>query len=90
MKTDVSVTKRQQEVLDTISRLTAECGLRPTFREVMVPLGIKSPNGIVCHLKSLKRQGLGSWEPKLARTLRVVPQPESRGIPLVTLEQISN
>lgn len=89
MKTDVAITARQREVLDTIERLTAQNTMRPTFREVMEPLGIRSTNGIAVHLKALRTKGLVTWDEKLSRTLRIVQQPSSRGMPLVTLEELS-
>ena len=87
MKTEV--TKRQQRVLDTIVRLTAKTGVPPTFRDLMEPLGISSPNGILTHLRALRKKGLVTWNEMHCRTLRIVPQPQSRGMPLVTLEELS-
>ena len=81
-------TKRQQEVLDMIEKLTTDNGMRPTFREVAKPFGF-TPNGIMCHLDALQKKGLVRWEPTLSRTLQIIPQPEKRGMPLVTLEQLS-
>jgi len=84
-----NVTTRQQEVLNEIESFTAKKGFPPTFRELSVPFGL-SINGIVSHLHALRRKGLVTFEWKKSRTLRVVPQPTERGMPVVTLEQLSN
>ncbi len=85
-----NITPRQQEVLDTIESLTKEHDVPPTFRELMEPLGIRSPNGMMSHLHPLRKKGLVTWTPNVARTLRLVQQPESRGMPLLSLEQMAN
>ena len=84
-----ALTKRQQQVLDTIERLTNKKGMPPTFCELMEPLGIKGTNGIACHLRPLKKKGLVTWNSRQSRTLRIVPQPQDRGMPIITLEQLS-
>ncbi len=86
MKTDL--TKRQQQVLDTIERLTAKHTMPPTLRELGEPLGITTTHGIYGHLLALQRQGRVTWTPGKSRTLRIVQQPQRRGMPLVTLEQL--
>ena len=87
MKKNLAVTKRQKQVLAQIERLSAKYSMPPTIRELMKPLGI-TPNGMRNHLLALKRKGLVTWVDNRSRTLRIVPQPSSRGMPLVTLEEL--
>jgi SOS-response transcriptional repressor LexA len=51
-------TPRQLEVLAVISRHMLDYGSPPSIREIGAQLGIGSPNGIMCHLRSLIRKGL--------------------------------
>ena len=51
-------TPRQLEVLAFMQRHLAEHRVPPTFREIGVELGVRSPNAIAGFLKSLVRKGL--------------------------------
>ena len=51
------LTERQRQVLETIRRLIADAQRPPTIREIGVALRISSPNGVICHLKTLKKKG---------------------------------
>lgn len=53
----MTLTPRQQEVLDFIHSFHRYHGMAPTIREMMKGLGIGSPNGICCHLKALEAKG---------------------------------
>lgn len=68
----IDLTARQRRVLRLIESYTAKHGYPPSIREMMASLKIASPNGINCHLRSLKTKGYVSWHPTLARTLRVL------------------
>ena len=65
-------TARQQQVLDCIRAHCQQCGFPPTIRELAAALGIRSPNGVVCHLQALQRRGLLERVPGSARALRLV------------------
>lgn len=65
-------TDRQAEMLAYIKGHIREHGLPPTTREIGLALGIRSPNGVMCHIKALiakgclKRHGRGlsrGWLP---------------------------
>lgn len=64
--------KRQQECFDFIRDFKASNGYSPTVREIMAHMGIKSPNGVVCHLKALQRKGLIEWTEEKARSITIV------------------
>jgi len=53
-----TLTSRQLEVYELIRHLIVERGYGPTVREIGQHFDIKSPNGVVCHLKALERKGL--------------------------------
>ena len=58
LKRDASaLTPRQEEVLQAIYDHLLEHGGYPSYRELMVVLGIKSPNGLVLLLLPLQRKG---------------------------------
>lgn len=52
-----ALTKTQQRVLDLIVRYIREIGYPPSILDLMGKLGIRSPNGIVCHLMALEKKG---------------------------------
>ncbi len=62
MQTHSNLTPRQLEVYDLIRHLIVDRGYGPTVREIAQHFDIKSPNGVVCHLRALERKGLNhSW-----------------------------
>ena len=73
------VTPRQQVLLDIITE-ACEQGRPPTLREIGSVLGIRSPNGVHCHLRSLIRKkaivafGKGSrcYRPAAAEGVQVI------------------
>ena len=52
------LTERQSEVYEMIRSLIVKRGYGPTVREIGDQFGIKSPNGVMCHLRALERKGL--------------------------------
>lgn len=67
----MTLTARQQQVLDAIRDYRNAHGYGPSLRDVMEPMGISSPNGIMCHLKALQKKGAIEWDRNTARSLRV-------------------
>lgn len=67
--TPATLTARQQEVLAFIRQNACLSG--PTVREIAAALSIKSPNGVVCHIKALERKGYVRRIPGKARGLEV-------------------
>ncbi len=55
---DVEPTRRQLEVLTFMRRYLLENGIPATLREIMVAIDVHSPNGVNCHLQSLRKKGL--------------------------------
>ena len=50
------LTRRQQQILDFITRRINEQGYPPTIREIGEEMGIRSTNGVNDHLKALERK----------------------------------
>jgi repressor LexA len=68
----VEPTARQTLMLDFIKSFSAERGYSPSVRDIMDALEIRSPNGVVAHLKALEKRGLITRDHKLSRSIRVV------------------
>jgi len=52
-----TLTQRQQQVLDLITAHIEHHGFPPSHRELMEGLGVKSPLGILKHIRALERKG---------------------------------
>ena len=52
------LTERQREIYDFIRDKIESRGYGPTVREIGLNFDIKSPNGVMCHLKALEKKGL--------------------------------
>jgi repressor LexA len=65
------LTERQQAVYDFIRGLIVKRGYGPTVREIAKNFDIKSPNGVMCHLKALEAKGLIHRDPSKARAIEL-------------------
>lgn len=92
-----SLTKRQREIYDFLKDKIVNRGYGPTVREIGTKFGIRSPNGVMCHLKALEKKGLISRESHMSRAIQLA-EPLSKmsmplagrvaaGNPLMALEQ---
>jgi repressor LexA len=75
-----TLTSRQQQVLDCISRHVEATGYPPTRAEIALQLGFRSANAAEEHLKALARKGAIEMVAGASRGIRL-PQPQ--GIPIV-------
>ena len=66
------LTDRQQSVYDMIRELIVKRGYGPTVREIGEHFGIKSPNGVMCHLRALERKGLIRRSPNKSRAIELM------------------
>lgn len=70
------LTAKQQAVLDYIRSFRREHGYAPSIRDLMGHFQIKSPNGMVCHLRSLLKKGKIVWSESTSRSIRLTePDP---------------
>jgi repressor LexA len=78
------LTERQREIYDFIRGKIENRGYGPTVREIGQAFDIKSPNGVMCHLKALEKKGLIIREGFSARAIQLVDhRPPSAGLPLL-------
>jgi repressor LexA len=93
-----TLTKRQRDIYDFLKDKIRNRGYGPTVREIGSKFGIRSPNGVMCHLKALERKGLISRESHMSRAIQLSESPEQRmslplagqiaaGSPVLAVEQ---
>ncbi len=70
-----SLTSRQREIYSFIRSKIQGRGYGPTVREIGQHFEIKSPNGVMCHLKALQKKGLISREPNMSRAIQLLQEP---------------
>ena len=68
------LTKRQQSIYDFIKDRIVNRGYGPTVREIGSNFGIKSPNGVMCHLKALEKKGLITREQNMSRAIQLTEE----------------
>lgn len=74
-------TARQMEIYDFIREKIYSRGFGPTVREIGQAFDIRSPNGVVCHLKALEKKGLITRGRNMSRAIELVTEsPHSRGL----------
>src|SRR5215207_3155010 len=66
------LTERQREIYDFIRVKIESRGYGPTVREIGLAFDIKSPNGVMCHLKALEKKGLILREGFSARAIQLI------------------
>jgi repressor LexA len=77
------LTGRQREVFDFIRSKIFQRGYGPTVRETADAFGIKSPNGVMCHLRALEKKNIIRREPNMSRAIELVDDgPSDTGMPL--------
>lgn len=90
-----SLTERQNEIYQFIRKKILTRGYGPTVREIAEHFNIRSPNGVMCHLRALEAKRYIARSPNLSRAIRLLgdrPAAESvqrsnetrvRGLPLL-------
>jgi repressor LexA len=71
MATGRNLTSRQREIYEFICGKIESLGYPPSIREIGEAFGIKSPNGVMCHLRALEKKGLIKREESRARALQI-------------------
>jgi len=78
------LTERQREIYEFIRHKIENRGYGPTVREIGEAFDIKSPNGVMCHLKALEKKGLIKREEHAARAIQLVDhRPPAAGLPFL-------
>ena len=76
-------TPRQLEIYEFVREKIHSRGFGPTVREIGLAFNIRSPNGVVCHLKALERKGLISRGKNMSRAIELLMEPaHRRGLPM--------
>ncbi len=70
MKTEL--TDRQQTVYEFIRDKIVNRGYGPTVREIGEQMDIRSPNGVMCHLRALERKGMIRRAANKSRAIELV------------------
>lgn len=73
-----NLTPRQREIYEFIKQSIMNLGIVPTVREIGDFAGIKSPNGVICHLHALVKKGLITREANLSRAIQLTEKPERK------------
>lgn len=73
-----SLTPRQREIYEFLKDKILNRGYGPTVREIGAEFGIRSPNGVMCHLKALEKKGLITRESHMSRAIQLAEAPHQR------------
>jgi repressor LexA len=77
------LTARQREIYEFLKDKIVNRGYGPTVREIGNEFGIRSPNGVMCHLKALEKKGLITRESHMSRAIQLTePLRGSTSLPL--------
>ena len=68
----VKITKKQQAVLDFLQDFMEENGYTPSYREIMVGLGLSSVSAVAEHIENLVAKGVLAKNPGEARSLTIL------------------
>jgi repressor LexA len=78
------LTERQREIYDFIREKIESRGFGPTVREIGEGFRIKSPNGVMCHLKALEKKSLIKRTGFRARAIQLIDHhPPATYLPLL-------
>ncbi|QEH38175.1 LexA repressor [Aquisphaera giovannonii] len=82
------LTPKQREIYAFIRSKIQGRGYGPTVREIGVHFQIKSPNGVMCHLKALQKKGLIHREPNMSRAIQLLEDPPTAAGPAAGVKLI--
>ena len=81
---NTALTKRQHEIYEYLKDKIQNRGYGPTVREIGTHFSIRSPNGVMCHLKALEKKGLILRESNMSRAIGLTEGPkQSLSLPLI-------
>lgn len=79
-----TLTPRQRDIYEFLKDLILNRGYGPTVREIGNQFGIRSPNGVMCHLKALEKKGLITRESHMSRAIQLADKPtRATSIPML-------
>lgn len=77
------LTEKQRQIYDFIADKIETRGYGPTVREIGQAFNIKSPNGVMCHLKALEKKKLIIRQGFSARAIQLTEPRRNTGLPLL-------
>lgn len=80
-----ALTPRQREIYEFIRGKIQGRGYGPTVREIGNQFEIKSPNGVMCHLKALQKKGLIHREANQSRAIELLQDTPAGKTPCLKL-----
>jgi len=72
------LTEKQHAVYTFIRQEIIEQRLSPTVREIAEQFGIRSSNGVMCHLRALERKGWIKRDHYLSRGITLIAEPATQ------------
>src|SRR5438045_5626217 len=82
MADTTTLTPKQQKIYDFICQRIDDRGYPPTIRDIGKEFEIRSPNGVMCHLKALEKKGYIIRDGNSARAIRLTNRPSMKiGLP---------
>lgn len=84
-----TLTRKQQLIYEFIRDKIINRGYGPTVREIGTHFGIKSPNGVMCHLKALEKKGMIIRDERMSRAIQLTDQPQLRQTSLPLAGQVA-
>jgi repressor LexA len=89
----MTLTKRQQDVLDFIKKEIRTKGYPPSVREIGAALGLSSSSTVHGHLERLEKKGYIRRDPSKSRTIEVLDKeeqskPKGKGVPVPLLRKV--
>lgn len=83
------LTRKQQDIYDFIKDKIMNRGFGPTVREIGNHFGIRSPNGVMCHLKALEKKNMISRDERMSRAITLTDAPHLKRTSLPLAGQIA-
>lgn len=72
------LTEKQHAIYTFIKQEIIEQRLSPTVREIAEQFGIRSSNGVMCHLRALERKGWIKRDHYLSRGITLIAEPATQ------------
>jgi len=82
LSTKQKLTEKQHAIYTFIKQEIVEQRLSPTVREIAEQFGIRSSNGVMCHLRALERKGWIKRDHYLSRGITLIAEPTTQFITL--------
>jgi repressor LexA len=84
-----ALTRRQQEIYEFIKDKIMNRGYGPTVREIGAHFDIRSPNGVMCHLKALEKKDMIIRDERMSRAIQLTDAPQLKRTSLPLAGQIA-